>query len=893
MSAPQPPRELDPAAGAPAVGPNAAYFPGKYRLPSATTSAQAPPIPAAVASQVPALTATNTKASAVAVANTRTQTTVPPEVSESKENLQYAPRDFTKSYASQQQRKPAPFEYRPSKAFHPPYMQKPQPRPSDSRQNSSVQSRGGYVPPPNVSNQTSGSRYRSPHDQYQPHGQSFRLDPSMPPKVLSSSDRQNFSQDASRYAPQYHPAYSMPQMHQNRSQLMQNALNRYQPDLATRGGPGEPAGVPQSQTFRGGLPAMAYYTPVERYDSAPISRDTAQELRELLSAIPEDDVTVDAEHQPKEVTVTLMPHQLKGVAWMKSREAGSNAGGILADDMGLGKTVQTISLIVASRSEDAACKTTLIVAPLALINQWEQEILTKTKQGTLKVLLYHGNARPKDPKKLMSYDVVITTFSLIASECPKQPKSKKNDTADELKLPKEAGPLFKVKWFRVVLDEAQTIKNKTTKSALGCCALLARRRFCLSGTPIQNNIDELYSLLKFLQFAPFQDYAIFKSQIAEPLSRGRTKQAMERLRAILQAIMLRRTKVTMIDGKPLLVLPARNVDLVTIRFGPADMAYYTQLETKMRDKVKEMKKDGGNNYTNYLCMLLRLRQACNHRGLVGAGADKESEISPAKPAAGEEDEDDVDEMAAMFRTLEVDAHNRKCTICFDLLVDVPEHQKQCDDCASKFVQSEAVKMGPLASVIGGRGGKKNSALVKELTSDWVSSAKIDKTMELLNTVRTAEPTVKTILFSQFTSMLDIMEIPLRAQGHLFVRYDGSMPNAERERSLDAVRNDPRVTVLLISLKCGSLGLNLTAASRVVMLDMWWNPALEDQAIDRVHRIGQTRDVEVTRFVVKGTVEDRILALQQKKRALIEGALGDATFRKAKKMTTDELLALFG
>ncbi|KAJ3151428.1 hypothetical protein HDU86_006128 [Geranomyces michiganensis] len=864
----------DPAAEITAAEPNAAYFPGKYRLPSAP---QPPQASETVASRAPPVPVANAQASPATAADLDSERTGPRR-NQSCENLPTAP-----AAKSLTQGKPAPHEYRPSKSFHPPYMQKPQPRPNnngtwrDAHQTGSAHGRGGYVPPPNPSNQTVWSRYRSPHDQ--PHR-------SMPPKVLSSSDLENVS----HVAP-YQPAYPVGYSHQNRSQIMQNALNQRQPSPSWGGSDG-PARVPQAQTFRGGLPAMAYSSPAERYDSAPISKNTVQELRELLSAIPEDDVAVTSEHQPPEVTVALMPHQLKGVAWMKSREAGSNAGGILADDMGLGKTVQTISLIVASRSEDPACKTTLIVAPLALIKQWEQEIMDKTKTGTLKVLLYHGHSRPKDPSKLMAYDVVITTFSLVASECPKQSKSKKTEPADEFKVPKRAGPLFKVKWFRVVLDEAQTIKNKTTQSALGCCALLARRRFCLSGTPIQNNIDELYSLLKFLQFAPFQEYSVFKSQIAEPLSRGRTKQAMERLRAILQAIMLRRTKLTMIDGKPLLVLPAREVELVTINFGLVEKTYYMELETKMRSKVKELKKDGGNNYTNFLCMLLRLRQACNHRALVGAGADKESEISPAKPAVDEED-DDVDEMAAMFRTLEVDAQHRKCTICFDLLAGVSESQNQCDDCMNKFVQSEAVKMGPLASVIGGRGSKKNSALVKELTTDWVSSAKIDKTMELLKTIRDADPKVKTILFSQFTSMLDVMEIPLRAQGYRFVRYDGSMPNAERERSLDAVRNDPKVTVLLISLKCGSLGLNLTAASRVVMLDMWWNPALEDQAIDRVHRIGQTRDVKVTRFVVEGTVEDRILALQQKKRALIEGALGDATFRRAKKMTTDELLALFG
>ncbi|KND01339.1 uncharacterized protein SPPG_03151 [Spizellomyces punctatus DAOM BR117] len=571
---------------------------------------------------------------------------------------------------------------------------------------------------------------------------------------------------------------------------------------------------------------------------------------------------------------------------MKTREDGKTRGGILADDMGLGKTVQTISLIVANRSEDKQCKSTLIVAPLALIKQWEHEIASKTKKGTLKVLLYHGPGRTKDPAKLKQYDVVITTFSVIASEWPKTSKSKKDEVIEVPKPTKEAGPLYRVKWFRVVLDEAQTIKNKSTRSAIGCCALQAERRFCLTGTPLQNNVDEFYSLLKFLRFKPFDEYSVFKSQISEPLSRGRSKVGLERLRVILQAIMLRRTKTTKIDGKPLLNLPERNVELQNVQFAEDERQYYQKLEEKMRMKLKSFQKAGYNkNYTNILCLLLRLRQACNHRSLVGHGADKEGEVTPEKGAVEEED---IDEMMAMFKTLEVEANNRQCTICFEPLRNIPSDQKQCQDCREKFVAAET--LGP---TITSRKVGKNSALVAELSTKWVASAKVDKMMSILDDIRERDPEGKTIVFSQFTSMLDIVEIPLRKKGYGFCRYDGSMPNPERERSIESIRNDPNVTVMLISLKCGSLGLNLTAANRVIMLDMWWNPALEDQAIDRVHRIGQTRNVAVIRLAVEGTVEDRILALQKKKRDLIDGALGDANFKKSKKMTVDELVGLFG
>ncbi|TPX56979.1 hypothetical protein PhCBS80983_g04170 [Powellomyces hirtus] len=748
--------------------------------------------------------------------------------------------------------------------------------------------RGGTNPSSTASYNPSRSRYRGPQEVQR----SYQPQPEAPPKVLSSSNRDNTAAQYQSYTPS--AQQFVQQGNHNLAHRMQNAMNLHRPGSPTWGKPSQAStGVAPPYMPRPTSPRSWQSGGSENYggyggQSAYITKDTEQDLRELLSAIPDDDAAVDIEHQPPEVTITLLPHQLKGVAWMKNREAGSNAGGILADDMGLGKTVQTISLIVANRSEDTKCKTTLIVAPLALIKQWEQEILTKTKKGTLKVLLYHGASRTKDPSRLKSYDVVITTFQVVASECPKQSKTKKDDPDDIPKVIKDAGPLYKVKWFRIVLDEAQTIKNKATKSAIGCSSLNAQRRFCLSGTPIQNNVDELYSLLKFLQFKPFHEHVVFKSQISEPLARGRSKVAMDRLRAILQAVMLRRTKTTLIDGKPVLNLPARNVTLENVQFAKVDLDYYNQLEEKMKKRLKSLQKDGYNkNYTNILCLLLRLRQACNHRALVGAGADKESEIAPGK---GNTEDDDVDEMMAMFKTLEVDAANRQCTICFEQLVSVPETQKQCDECMSKFVESEALKMNTVSSA--GKKGK-NSALVMELTKNWFSSAKIDKTMEILDHLKETDPTSKTIIFSQFTTMLDVVEIPLRKKGYKFCRYDGSMPNPDREKSLEAIREDPNVTVMLISLKCGSLGLNLTVANRVIMLDMWWNPALEDQAIDRVHRIGQTRAVEVTRFAVEGTVEDRILALQMKKRALIEGALGDATFKRSKKMTVDELIGLFG
>lgn len=178
-------------------------------------------------------------------------------------------------------------------------------------------------------------------------------------------------------------------------------------------------------------------------------------------------------------------------------------------------------------------------------------------------------------------------------------------------------------------------------------------------------------------------------------------------------------------------------------------------------------------------------------------------------------------------------------------------------------------------------------------SAWTgkSSTKIRTMLRLLDTIR-KEGEEKTIVFSQFTSFLDLVEPFLREEGHKFVRYDGSLKPEERERALDRIRSDPSVRLILISFKAGNVGLNLTCCSRVILMDLWWNPMLEAQSIDRAHRLGQQRNVHVYKLVINHSVEERILALQDKKRALAEAALEGSKLSKANKLDRKELMYLF-
>ncbi|KAJ3317695.1 hypothetical protein HDU76_001082 [Blyttiomyces sp. JEL0837] len=619
-----------------------------------------------------------------------------------------------------------------------------------------------------------------------------------------------------------------------------------------------------------------------------VRHEVGKELQMLLDSIPDDEEASKLGETPSDLLITLLRHQLQG----------------------LGKTIQALSLML-SRRGTGETKTNLIVAPLALVKQWEEEIKTKAKTGSLSVLVHHGPNRTKDPAQIMKHDVVITTYAIVTSDLPKAPKKKKStaqgkglksivlkdsddedgediedssgsdsDSAPAGKIRRSAkpqiGPLFRCKFWRVILDEAQTIKNHKSRGATACCELQATYRLCLTGTPLQNSVEELYSLLKFLQVKPYDDFSKFKAQIAGPISQskpGRANVGLRRLKLLLGAIMLRRTKFTMIDGKPLLNLPEKKVELVSLQFSETETTFYGALNQRIQDQLQRvLKNDQGRTTTSLLSLLLRLRQACNHPQLVGGA---KVDVPPTRV----ETDSDIDDIASVMAGLSVSKEStNRCSFCLkDLKSDAKDNT--CEECEKSIPLElrEGVKTPASTTSVGLERGK--------------SSTKIEKLLELLKDGQETKPGEKWIIFSQFTSMLDLIEGPLREKGYKFVRYDGSMRPAVREKTLHDFKNDPSITICLISLMCGSVGLNLTCANNVVLVDMWWNPLLEAQAIDRVHRIGQTRPVRVWRLAVAGTVEDRIIDLQNKKMALVDGALGSAGFRKAN-LTTQELLSLF-
>ncbi|KZO99167.1 hypothetical protein CALVIDRAFT_477641 [Calocera viscosa TUFC12733] len=621
-------------------------------------------------------------------------------------------------------------------------------------------------------------------------------------------------------------------------------------------------------------------------------------------------------------TIKLMPHQVKGRMWMKSREEGKAKGGILADDMGLGKTIQTFTRIVDGKRTDPErvegyARSTLIVCPVGLIKQWKEE-LNKMTVG-LRVVEHHGSGRAKDASVLERADVVITSYSVVTSEHaaagggsdqsekPKKSKAKpktKNaldefivsDSGDEsdefakkvVKKTKKriACPLFEVDWLRIVLDEAQNIKNKSAKMSIGCCSLSGKYKWCLTGTPIQNSVDDLYPLLKFLGVKPLNDWTQFRQHISQPVKAGKPARPMKRLQVILKVIMLRRTKQDQVNGQPLLKLPPREVQVVQCEFDKDEEDFYKALQERTTLTFNKFLKRGDvmKNYTSVLVLLLRMRQACGHPGLVSKDFGEEKDALEPKLAKNDTEEQEVtrqegDELADLMGKMSVGDKAAMCKICLEPLAVHRPDPDDSDDSVVAIPRNEAAF--PKKSRASGVGSNLPP-----------SSAKIRKIIELLTDIADrSNRQEKTIIFSQFTGMLDLVEPFLKHHGIKFSRIDGSLRPTEREMAINKIKDDKATTVILISFKAGGVGLNLVCCNNVILVDLWWNPALEDQAFDRAHRLGQTRAVNIYKLVIENTVEDRILTLQEKKREVATVALSGGKLSK-NKLELNDLIALF-
>jgi superfamily II DNA or RNA helicase len=447
---------------------------------------------------------------------------------------------------------------------------------------------------------------------------------------------------------------------------------------------------------------------------------------------------------PAGLTATLRSYQRQGVDWLAFlRDAG--LGGVLADDMGLGKTLQTLCVLRGR---------TLVVCPKSVVYNWADEI-ARFRPG-LRAAIYHGPKREIDPDA----EVTLTTYALLRLD---------------------ADRLAQEEWDVVVLDEAQAIKNLDSQTARAAFDLQGKFRIALSGTPVENRLEELWSAMHFANPGLLGGASDFQERYSGPIEAG-NREAAARLRAKIRPFVLRRTK-----GEVLPELPSRTDRVLHVELDDVERNVYDAVRVATKQAVADRLAQGGGVLAA-LEALLRLRQAACHSSLV-----------PGQQAS--------------------------------------------------------------------------------------SSSKVERLLEALE--ESVAEGHKALVFSQWTSFLDLVEPALRQAAIPFTRLDGS--TADRGSVVREFQDDAGPPVMLVSLKAGGTGLNLTAADHVFLLDPWWNPAVEDQAASRAHRIGQDRAVMVHRMVAKDTVEERILALQERKRRIADVALGDAD--QARGITREELLAL--
>ncbi|KAL8104947.1 DNA repair protein RAD5B [Apium graveolens] len=591
-------------------------------------------------------------------------------------------------------------------------------------------------------------------------------------------------------------------------------------------------------------------------------------------------------------------------------------GGILADAMGLGKTVMTISLILArpgrgipeanhTDSENLASKRTkynevprkarggtLIICPMALLGQWKDELITHSKPESISVSVHYGGERSNDPEVIAEPDVVLTTYGVLTA-------AYKSDPDNSI--------FHRVDWHRVVLDEAHTIKSSKTQAAQAAFALSSYCRWCLTGTPLQNSLEDIYSLLCFLHVEPWCNWAWWHKLIQKPYENG-DHRGLKLIKAILRPLMLRRSKDTVDKhGRPILVLPPTDIQVIECNQSEAERDFYDALFKRSKVQFDQFVAQGKvlHNYANILELLLRLRQCCNHPFLVMSRGDSQEYTDLNKLAKRflETNPDSANPSQVPSRAYieeVVDGirrgDNTECPICLESADDpvlTPCAHRMCRECLLSSWRTPAAGQCPICRQI----LNKNELITCpsenrfriDVDKNWTESSKVSHLLDCLEKIRSQKSGDKSIIFSQWTSFLDLLEIPLKRRNIMFLRFDGRLSQKQREKVLKEFSETNVKMVMLMSLKVGGVGLNLTSASNVFLMDPWWNPAVEEQAIMRIHRIGQKKTVRVRRFIVKETVEDRMQQVQARKQRMIAGALTDEEVRSAR---IDELKMLF-
>lgn len=594
--------------------------------------------------------------------------------------------------------------------------------------------------------------------------------------------------------------------------------------------------------------------------------------------------------QPDGMSIRLLPFQLEGLHWLLAQEDSEYGGGVLADEMGMGKTIQTIALLM----NDLTKRPSLVVAPTVALMQWKNEIDQHTN-GKLKIYTYHGASRTVNTAELASFDVILTTYSVLESVYRKQTYGFKRKAG----LIKEPSALHNMDFYRVILDEAHNIKDRQSNTAKAVNNLKTQKRWCLSGTPLQNRIGEMYSLIRFLDIEPFSKYFCTKCDCASKEwhfsdfmhcdscnhvvmqhtnffnhfmlkniqkfgVEGPGLESFNNIQTLLKNVMLRRTKVERADD---LGLPPRIVTIRKDYFNEEEKDLYRSLYSDVTRKYNSYVEEGVvlNNYANIFSLITRMRQLADHPDLV-LKRFKKNDSSNDGVIVCQLCDDEAEE------PIESKCHHKFCRLCIKEFVESyleADSNLTCPVCHIGL----SIDLSQPSLEVDMEQFKKQSIVSRlNLKGTWRSSTKIEALVEELYKLRSPVRTIKSIVFSQFTSMLDLVEWRLKRAGFKTVKLQGSMSPTQRDQTIKYFMNNIECEVFLVSLKAGGVALNLCEASHVFILDPWWNPSVEWQSGDRVHRIGQFRPVKITRFCIEDSIESRIIELQEKKANMIHATI---------------------
>ncbi|TAH30648.1 MAG: DEAD/DEAH box helicase [Cytophagales bacterium] len=463
---------------------------------------------------------------------------------------------------------------------------------------------------------------------------------------------------------------------------------------------------------------------------------------------------------PSTLKTELRSYQADGFKWL-AQLAEWGVGACLADDMGLGKTIQGLALILHRANQGP----TLVVAPATVARNWVAEAAKFAP--TMNTILFGGKEREQQMSELADYDLMVCSYGLLQQEAEK---------------------FAKVKWTTIILDEAQNIKNMSTKRSKAAMDLQSDFKMITTGTPVENHLGELWNLFRFINAGLLGSLNDFNERYAIQIERNQDVERQKQLQKLLKPFILRRRKSQVLEE-----LPSKTEITLSVEMSKDESAFYEALRMRAVEKLQQSSQAGGvhegERRLQILAEIMKLRQAsCNTKLVL-----KDSTISSSK---------------------------------LELLLETTEELKENGH--------------------------------------------------------------KALIFSQFVGHLTLIKEAFEARGYSYKYLDGSTPMKKREEAIKEFQNG-EADFFLISLKAGGVGLNLTAADYVIHMDPWWNPAVEDQASDRAHRIGQQRPVTIYRLVTKGTIEEKIVSLHQNKRDLADNLLEGTEM--SGKITSDELLNL--